>query len=62
VIADANRQWIWSTGNRRGFAAIPVEGGLPRDFIDRGPRIQRGLEVVRPMVEAGHALAVMGNH
>jgi hypothetical protein len=32
------------------------------DFIDRGPQIRRVLEVVRPMVEAGHALAVMGNH
>lgn len=32
------------------------------DFIDRGPQIFRVLEVVRPMVEAGHALAVMGNH
>jgi len=32
------------------------------DFIDRGPQIRRVLELVRPMVEAGHALAVMGNH
>lgn len=32
------------------------------DFIDRGPEIRRVLEIVRPMVEAGHALAVMGNH
>jgi hypothetical protein len=32
------------------------------DFIDRGPQIRRVLEIVRPMVEAGHALAVMGNH
>jgi hypothetical protein len=32
------------------------------DFIDRGPQIRQVLETVRPMVEAGHALAVMGNH
>lgn len=32
------------------------------DFIDRGPRIREVLEIARPMVEAGHALAVMGNH
>lgn len=32
------------------------------DFIDRGPKIRQVLEIVRPMVEAGHALAVMGNH
>src|SRR5205807_1986313 len=25
------------------------------DFIDRGPQIRRVLEIVRPMVEAGHA-------
>ena len=32
------------------------------DFVDRGPRIQEVLETVRPMVETGTALAVMGNH
>lgn len=32
------------------------------DFIDRGPKIREVLEIVRPMVEAGSALAVMGNH
>lgn len=32
------------------------------DFIDRGKQIRRTLEIVRPMVEAGTALAVMGNH
>ncbi len=32
------------------------------DFIDRGPQIRRVLEIVRSMVEGGHALAVMGNH
>lgn len=32
------------------------------DFIDRGPEIRRTHEIVRGMVEAGSALAVMGNH
>lgn len=32
------------------------------DFIDRGPQIRQVLELVRAMVEANHALAVMGNH
>lgn len=32
------------------------------DFIDRGPCQREVLSIVRPMVEQGHALAVMGNH
>ena len=32
------------------------------DFVDRGPRIQRVLEIARSMVESGCALAVLGNH
>ncbi len=32
------------------------------DFIDRGPSIRRTLETVKTMVDAGVALAVMGNH
>ena len=32
------------------------------DFIDRGPKIRETLEIVRPMIDNGHALAVMGNH
>lgn len=32
------------------------------DFIDRGPQIRKVLEIVRPMVDEGKALAVMGNH
>jgi hypothetical protein len=35
---------------------------FPGDFIDRGPQIRQGLEIVRPMIEQGTALAVMGNH
>lgn len=32
------------------------------DFIDRGPKIRETLAIVRSMVDAGAALAVMGNH
>ena len=32
------------------------------DFIDRGPKIREVLETVRGMVEAGTALAILGNH
>ena len=32
------------------------------DYIDRGPAIRRTLEIVRGMVEAGDALAILGNH
>lgn len=32
------------------------------DFIDLGPQIRKTLEMVRPMVESGSALSVMGNH
>lgn len=32
------------------------------DLIDRGPKIKQVIETVRPMVEAGTARIVMGNH
>jgi Calcineurin-like phosphoesterase len=32
------------------------------DYIDRGPQIRETLELVRNMVEAGSAIALMGNH
>jgi len=32
------------------------------DFIDRGPHQREVIETVRPMVDSGAALAVMGNH
>src|SRR5262249_40172257 len=31
------------------------------DFIDRGPKIRQVLEIVRPMIEAGHAPAARAN-
>lgn len=32
------------------------------DFIDRGPRQVETVDIVRRMVDAGNAQAVMGNH
>jgi hypothetical protein len=32
------------------------------DYIDRGPKVRETLHTVRSMVEAGDALAIMGNH
>ena len=32
------------------------------DFVDRGPAIGEVIDIVRSMVDAGDALAVMGNH
>ena len=32
------------------------------DFIDRGDMQRQVIEIVRPMIDHGHALAVMGNH
>lgn len=32
------------------------------DFIDRGDYQKKVIKIVRPMIEFGHALAIMGNH
>lgn len=32
------------------------------DFVDRGPEQQRTLDLVRPMIDSGRALSVLGNH
>lgn len=32
------------------------------DFIDRGPQQRKVIQLVKPMIEQGHALSVMGNH
>ena len=32
------------------------------DFIDRGPKQRQVIDIVRPMIEEGSALAVIGNH
>ena len=32
------------------------------DYIDRGPKVRRSLEIVRAMIDSGTALGIMGNH
>lgn len=32
------------------------------DFIDRGPKIRETLQIVRGMIDQGHAIGLMGNH
>ncbi|MFA9199513.1 MAG: metallophosphoesterase [Aquirufa sp.] len=32
------------------------------DYIDRGPKIRETLHMVKSMCDAGHAIAIMGNH
>lgn len=32
------------------------------DYIDRGPKIRETLQIVKGMVDHGHAIALMGNH
>ena len=44
----------WSHGSRK----VVFLG----DYIDRGPKQKETVSIVRGMVEAGHALAIMGNH
>ena len=64
--ADALEQLLQKMGySRRGGVYSHPEGRqvlFVGDFIDRGPKIRESLHLVRDMVEAGHAQAVMGNH
>ena len=32
------------------------------DYLDRGPEIRRVLQIVRGMIDGGHALGILGNH
>lgn len=32
------------------------------DYIDRGPEVRRTLQIVRGMIDSGHAYGVLGNH
>jgi hypothetical protein len=49
----------------RGGVWVPPAGRMAifvGDLIDRGPEQLKVLAIVRAMVDAGHALAIMGNH
>ena len=63
--ADALQRLLISLGYKKTqgtFAHPQRQAVFLGDFIDRGPQIRETLEIVQPMVEAGHAQAVMGNH
>ena len=50
----AEQQGLWQHPQRK----IIFVG----DYIDRGPQIKETLDLVKAMVDAGHAIALMGNH
>ncbi len=64
--ADALEQLLQKMGYRRisGVYQHPEKRKVlfVGDFIDRGPKIRESLHIVKDMVDAGHAMAVMGNH
>jgi hypothetical protein len=48
--------------HRRGYRHADRKVVFVGDFVDRGPAIGEVIEIARAMVDAGDALAVMGNH
>ena len=63
--ADALQQLLGNLGYTRqnGVYRHPERQAIfLGDFIDRGPKIRETLAIVRPMIDSGAALAVMGNH
>lgn len=50
------------TQHGRGYRHLGRKVLFVGDFVDRGPAIGEVIEIVRSMVDANDALAVMGNH
>jgi hypothetical protein len=50
------------TQHGRGYRHLDRKVLFVGDFVDRGPAISEVIEIVRSMVDANDALAVMGNH
>ena len=62
LLAKLGYQLAW---NGKEVAVTPPEGRraiFVGDLVDRGPRSPDVLRIARHMVEAGTALAVVGNH
>lgn len=63
--ANELRQLLESLGyalHGRGYRHADRKAVFVGDFLDRGPAIGEVIAIARAMVDAGHALAVMGNH
>jgi hypothetical protein len=64
--ADALRALLTDMGykehGRGGFKHSDRKAVFVGDFIDRGPKQLEAVDIVRRMVDAGNAHAVMGNH
>ena len=63
--ADALEALLDKLGYKEHSYFFPPEGRIAiflGDYIDRGPEQLEVVRVVRAMVEAGEALAIMGNH
>ncbi|TWU47044.1 metallophosphoesterase [Rubripirellula reticaptiva] len=63
--ADQLKALLFDLGysrNGNGFRCANRKAVFVGDFVDRGPAIGEVIAIVRAMVDAGDALAVMGNH
>lgn len=63
--ANTLRQMLISLGyeeGEEGYAHSERKAVFVGDFVDRGPNIFESLSIVRKMVNAGNAFAVVGNH
>ena len=59
---EAFASFVWLLAAGRGYRHADRKVVFIGDFVDRGPGIGEVIEIVRAMVDAGDALAVMGNH